>query len=74
MRSNCLWIGGGRVVFPDRVEENGSVLVRDGKIAAVNVPCPGDAERVSLGDGVLLPGFVDLHVHGGGGADFTDAE
>jgi len=27
---------------------------------------PGDAQ-------VILPGFVDLHVHGGGGADFMDA-
>ncbi|HET8799218.1 MAG TPA: N-acetylglucosamine-6-phosphate deacetylase [Thermoanaerobaculia bacterium] len=31
---------------------------------------PAGAERV---DGILVPGFVDVHVHGGDGADFMDA-
>ncbi|HKR62317.1 MAG TPA: N-acetylglucosamine-6-phosphate deacetylase, partial [Thermoanaerobaculia bacterium] len=31
---------------------------------------PASAERV---DGIIVPGFVDVHVHGGNGADFMDA-
>lgn len=31
---------------------------------------PADAERVR---GILAPGFIDVHVHGGDGADFMDA-
>jgi N-acetylglucosamine-6-phosphate deacetylase len=31
---------------------------------------PAAAERVS---GILVPGFIDVHVHGGDGADFMDA-
>jgi N-acetylglucosamine-6-phosphate deacetylase len=31
---------------------------------------PADAERVH---GILVPGFIDVHVHGGDGADFMDA-
>lgn len=31
---------------------------------------PADAEHVR---GILVPGFIDLHVHGGDGADFMDA-
>ena len=31
---------------------------------------PANAERVA---GILVPGFVDVHVHGGDGADFMDA-
>jgi N-acetylglucosamine-6-phosphate deacetylase len=31
---------------------------------------PAAAERF---DGVLMPGFIDVHVHGGDGADFMDA-
>jgi N-acetylglucosamine-6-phosphate deacetylase len=31
---------------------------------------PAGAERVA---GIIVPGFVDVHVHGGGGADFMDA-
>ena len=31
---------------------------------------PANAERVN---GIIVPGFVDIHVHGGDGADFMDA-
>ena len=67
-----LWIGNGNVVLKDRVTESGSVLVEDGKIVAINVPCPPDAEAVDAKNGYILPGFIDLHVHGGGDADFMD--
>lgn len=67
-----LWIGNGNVVLKDRVTESGSVLVEDGKIVAINVPCPADAEAVDAKNGYILPGFIDLHVHGGGDADFMD--
>ncbi|HYH10378.1 MAG TPA: N-acetylglucosamine-6-phosphate deacetylase [Thermoanaerobaculia bacterium] len=32
---------------------------------------PAEAERVA---GIVVPGFVDVHVHGGDGADFMDAD
>lgn len=67
-----IWIGNGQVVLPDRVEANGSVLLDGGKIAAVNAPCPGDAQQVDAAGGYILAGFVDLHVHGGGDWDFMD--
>ena len=71
---NTLWIGNGRVVLPDEVVENGSVLVRDGRIEEINMPCPDGAEAVDAEGGCILPGFIDIHLHGGGGADFMDAE
>lgn len=43
----------------------GAVRVADGRVAAIEEG-PGDPRRV------ILPGFVDLHVHGGGGADVMD--
>lgn len=47
----------------------GTVVVVDGLIAA-----SGDAPVVDLGNRWIAPGFIDLHVHGGGGAQFnTDA-
>ncbi len=33
---------------------------------------PGPAD-VSLPNSVVVPGFIDMHVHGGGGASYTDA-
>ncbi|MDQ3281114.1 MAG: N-acetylglucosamine-6-phosphate deacetylase [Acidobacteriota bacterium] len=37
-------------------------------VQTVNVPV--NVERI---DGVIVPGFIDVHVHGGDGADFMDA-
>jgi N-acetylglucosamine-6-phosphate deacetylase len=48
------------------VTTDGAVIVDVAQTAHV----PRDAERV---EGVLAPGFVDVHVHGGDGADFMDA-
>ena len=69
---SLLWIGGGRIVLPDRVCENGSVLIEGARITAVNEPCPVGAKVRDAHGGYILPGFVDIHVHGGGGADCMD--
>lgn len=66
---------GGRVVLPHNVVTDMAVGVEDGRITAV-VPrrnVPTDADTVELDGAYLMPGFVDIHVHGGGGADFMDA-
>lgn len=65
----------GRVVLPDRVIPRGEVVVRGGRIASAGAAArraPKRALIVDAGDGFVAPGFVDLHVHGGGGADFMD--
>ena len=69
-----IWIGNGRLVLPGRIVENGSLLIEDGIIAAMGLPCPEAARRVDAGGGYILPGFIDIHVHGGGGGDFMDAD
>lgn len=69
-----IWIGNGRIVLPDAVVENGSVLLEEGKILQVNQPCPADAVYVDAQGGYILPGFVDMHVHGGGDSDFMDED
>jgi N-acetylglucosamine-6-phosphate deacetylase len=67
-------ISGGRIILADRVLDRGSVRVEGGRIAAVEpgTAAAGAAEGIDLGGGYLGPGFVDLHVHGGAGADFMD--
>lgn len=68
----------GTVVLPDHLLAHGGVLVRDGRIMAVDKASAlqsavdGKTATIDAGDGYVSPGFVDLHVHGGLGADFMD--
>jgi len=69
-----LLISGGRVIAPERLYPLGWVLVADGRIAAVGAgdPPAEASEGASLLNAAGLtvsPGFIDLHVHGGGGGD-----
>jgi N-acetylglucosamine-6-phosphate deacetylase len=55
----------------------GELQFKDGRITAVpteGVDATSDANFWQhSGDALLLPGFIDLHVHGGGGADTMQA-
>ncbi len=56
-----------RMLLPDREVENGAVLVKDGKIAAVGTAkdfSGADARTLDYGGCVLSPGFFDMHIHG----------
>ncbi|MET0188732.1 MAG: N-acetylglucosamine-6-phosphate deacetylase, partial [Pseudonocardia sediminis] len=52
----------------------GWVRVRDGRILDAGAGRPGSPLDVDLPDAVVVPGFVDLHVHGGGGASFPTGD
>lgn len=70
-----LAVGGGTLVLPDRLVVDGTVVCRGGRIVALGrrVAVPAGARRIDARGGYITPGYVDLHVHGGGGADFMDA-
>jgi N-acetylglucosamine-6-phosphate deacetylase len=76
MINDTLFIG--RVICPDRILDRGAVICRDGKITAVLETPPAntaaDATVIDVGDGYVAPGFVDIHVHGGDGADYMDGD
>lgn len=61
----------GTVVLADRLCTNGSVGVVGERIDALDA-FPADREIIDLAGGYLVPGFVDVHVHGGAGHDFMD--
>jgi N-acetylglucosamine-6-phosphate deacetylase len=66
---------GGTIILADRLVADGAVQVDGSHITAVwpSAHPPGVAtEIIDLQGGYLAPGFVDLHVHGGAGADFMD--
>ncbi len=58
-------IRGGRVIDPGRVNGPADVLIERGKIAAVGpkLKAPADAKILDATNHVVLPGFIDLHVH-----------
>ncbi len=65
-----------RILTPLEVIEGGSVLVEKGRIARVGPaePPPAGYEVIDLQGGTLAPGFIDLHVHGGGGSSLMAGE
>ncbi len=60
----------GKIVYKDRVER-GVVVVEDGTISYVGKKDRGygGAERIRYDNCYISAGFIDIHVHGGGGAD-----
>ena len=65
---------GARIMTPDQVLFGSTLLVNAGRINAIvsNNEIPEDYELINLEDNWLLPGFIDIHVHGGGGYDTSD--
>ena len=64
----------GCVISPSGLIRDGSVLLTDGIITEVskgNIDAP-DAVVINANGNYISPGFIDLHVHGGGGHDFMD--
>ena len=74
MEMNRIKITNGKIILRDSIIPSGTLLVEEGKIIAVTA---GDAEfsdtRVIDAQGqYIAPGFIDIHVHGGGDHDFMD--
>jgi len=69
-----LKITNGRVLTPYRLIPNGTILITGSTITEVS------DRDIDVSDAVVLdangacvsPGFIDIHVHGGGGHDFMD--
>ncbi|HVS92873.1 MAG TPA: N-acetylglucosamine-6-phosphate deacetylase [Mucilaginibacter sp.] len=69
-----LKIYNGQVITSDGILKGGSVFISDGKITEIsagNIDVP-DAEAIDAKGRYISPGFIDVHVHGGGGHDFMD--
>lgn len=64
----------GNVITSQRIIKNGAVLIVDGKIAEVSegdIEC-AHATIIDARGKYVSPGFIDIHIHGGGGHDFMD--
>ncbi|MGW4553806.1 N-acetylglucosamine-6-phosphate deacetylase [Streptomyces sp. NPDC004365] len=61
-------LAGARVVLPTGIVDDGLVAVEGSRIAAEGA---AHAQTVDVRGHWLVPGFVDIHNHGGGGASFS---
>jgi N-acetylglucosamine-6-phosphate deacetylase len=68
-------LSGANVVLPDRIIQRGSIVIDQGRIAAIEsraIDAGGDVTVVDVSDHVIVPGFVDVHIHGIEGIDVLD--
>lgn len=74
MEQKITKLTGGRVFTPQGWVKDGTVVVKDGKIAEVssgNIDVAG-AEVIDAKGMDIVPGGIELHIHGGGGRDFME--
>jgi len=74
MHQEQLKICNARIITPHTIIENGIILIAGKKIIAVsekNIEAE-DAIVIDAKGRYVSPGFIDIHVHGGGGHDFMD--
>lgn len=75
IKNEILKIFNGQIVTPYRVIKDGTIIIKEGIIESVT---EGDqkisgATEINANGNYIAPGFIDLHLHGGGGYDFMDA-
>ncbi|TPL81100.1 N-acetylglucosamine-6-phosphate deacetylase [Mesorhizobium sp. B2-3-13] len=65
---------GARIFDGDDWHEGAALVVRDGLVEAMlpQGALPGDLRAIDTGGGMLVPGFVDIQVNGGGGVMLND--
>jgi N-acetylglucosamine-6-phosphate deacetylase len=63
----------GRAFVDGAIHDDVLIVMNRGRLVDVArcATAPTDAERVR---GLIVPGFIDMHIHGGDGADFMDAD
>ncbi len=52
-------------------KESGDIKIENGIISEIGLLCE---DGIDMSGKIILPGFVDIHIHGGAGGDFCDAD
>src|SRR5262245_55679526 len=67
-------LGNARLIFPDGIRDGLELVVEKGKITAIREHNHAQANEVlDLQGNYLVPGFIDLHVHGALGRDTMES-
>ena len=68
-------LSGADLVLPDRILSPGTLVIEDGRIGEIRAGVAADAQTRSLfafHGHYIVPGFIDVHVHGLDGVDSLD--
>jgi len=74
MTEQCYYLKAKHVFTEAGIKANHYVLVNNGVIKEISNTATLDIEVVDLGDNQLLPGFIDMHIHGREGCDVMDGK
>lgn len=67
-------IKNAKIVLLDEVIDNGFIEFSNGKIRNIQKGSyKGNDEQIDIKGNILMPGFIDVHMHGSAGIDFMDA-
>ena len=76
-KKNFLVFKNAKILTPMRVIDKGLLIVTGEEISYVGskdkVNIPENARIIDVAGKYLTPGFIDIHLHGGGGANAVDA-
>jgi len=68
----------GTIITPFQLLKDKIIFTRKGKIVSIenkeDIIVPVGAEVIDARDKFVVPGFIDMHVHGGGGSDIMDGK
>jgi N-acetylglucosamine-6-phosphate deacetylase len=73
--ASSLLFTNAELMIPGAQIQRGWLLTQDAQIAALgwgDAPANLDAEKIDAAGKILLPGFIDVHVHGGAGSEAMD--
>ena len=67
-------LAGAALVLPDRILSPGTLVIEDGRIAEIrpDAPSAGPESLFAFHGHYIVPGFIDVHVHGVDGVDSLD--
>ncbi len=66
-------LSGAALVLPDRILSPGTLVIQNGRIAEIRSDAQaGSAHQSPFHGHYIVPGFIDVHVHGVGGVDSQD--
>src|SRR5262245_38811855 len=68
-------LSGADLILPDRVVRSGALIIEHGRIAAIEtraIDAGAGRTVIDLANHTIVPGFVDVHVHGVEGIDALD--